>query len=150
MKAFITVVAVAFALLFAQMVGAQQVQTLRGTDAAAADKAPAERPYLGKMPGEQKRVARTFSTQPPVIPHSIEDFGDITLQDNPCLGCHGAETFKAAGAPKPSESHFADRDGKRLADVAGSRYQCTACHAPQANARPLVQNTFRGDVKAKR
>ena len=125
---------------------ASRVQTLRGADAAATDQAPPERPYAGKSPGSQKTVARTFSTQPPVIPHSIEGFDEVTLHSNPCLSCHGPENYKNVKAPKTADSHFKDRDGKVLTEVSAARYQCTACHVPQANAKPLVANTFRGDA----
>ena len=125
---------------------ASRVQTLRGADAAATDQAPPERPYAGKSPGSQKPVARTFSTQPPVIPHSIEGFEEVTLQNNPCLSCHGPENYKTVKAPKMADSHFKDRDGKMLPAVSAARHQCTACHVPQADAKPLVANTFRGDA----
>lgn len=123
-----------------------RVQTLRGADAAATDQAPPERPYTGGSPGSQKRVARTFSTQPPVIPHSIEGFDEVTLQNNPCLSCHGPENYKNVKAPKIADSHLKDRNGKVLSEVSASRHQCTACHVPQTNAKPLVANTFRGDA----
>ena len=130
--------------------GASRVQTLRGADAATTDQAPPERPYTGKSPGSQKPVARTFSTQPPVIPHSIEGFEEVTLQDNPCLMCHGPQYYKNAKAPKIADSHFKDRDGKMLPDVSAARHQCTACHVPQADAKPLVENTFRGDAATRK
>jgi len=123
-----------------------RVQTLRGADAAATDQAPPERPYTGKSPGSQKPVARTFSTQPPVIPHAIEGFDEVTLQNNPCLSCHGPENYKNVRAPKVADSHFKDRDGKILSEVSAARHQCTACPVPQADANPLVENTFRGDA----
>ncbi|MEK7438145.1 MAG: nitrate reductase cytochrome c-type subunit, partial [Pseudomonadota bacterium] len=37
-----------------------------------------------------------------------------------------------------------------LSEVSPARYQCTACHVPQVDAKPLVQNTFRGAVEAKK
>ncbi|HUF81317.1 MAG TPA: nitrate reductase cytochrome c-type subunit [Burkholderiales bacterium] len=126
--------------------GASRVQTLRGADADATDQAPAERSYTGSAPGSQKPVARTFSTQPPVIPHAIEGIDTVTLQDNSCLMCHGPQNYKTMKAPKAPDSHFKDRDGKMLADVSAARLQCTACHVPQADAKPLVENTFRGDA----
>ena len=126
--------------------GASRVQTLRGADAATSDQAPMERYYTGQAPGSQKPVARTFSTQPPVIPHAIEGIDTVTLQDNSCLMCHGPQNYKTMTAPKVSDSHFKDRDGKMLAEVSSARHQCTACHVPQADAKPLVENTFRGDA----
>ena len=40
-----------------------------------------------------------------------------------------------------SVTHFMTRDGQMLADVSPRRHFCTECHVPQANARPLVENT---------
>lgn len=143
-----------FCLILSQPALAQQgssgVQTLRGADVAVTDQVPAARPYAGKAPGSQKPIALTFSTQPPLIPHSIEDLDEVTLQDNPCISCHGPANYKNAGAPKTADSHFKDRDGKTLSGVSPARYQCTACHVPQVDARPLVQNTFRSVVEAKK
>lgn len=150
MNKSVTILLAALGLIVSQPALAQQgtsrVQTLRGADAAATDQAPPERPYTGKSPGSQRPVARTFSTQPPVIPHSIEGFDEITLQNNPCMSCHGPENYKNVKAPKVADSHFKDRDGKILSEVSAARYECTACHVPQADAKPLVKNTFRGDV----
>ena len=42
--------------------------------------------------------------------------------------------------------HYADpRNAPTLkrAEIAGSRYVCTACHVPQTDAKPLVANGFR-------
>ncbi len=145
-----TIILAALALMISPLAGARdatsRVQTLRAADAAAADQAPAARPYAGKAPGSQKPIARTFSTQPPLIPHAIEGFDEITLQSNPCLACHGPDNYKETKAPRISDSHFKDRDGKMLPEVPAARYQCTTCHVPQADAKPLVENTFRGDV----
>ncbi|MNW21429.1 Periplasmic nitrate reductase, electron transfer subunit precursor [compost metagenome] len=35
-----------------------------------------------------------------------------------------------------------DRNNNVLADVSPRRYFCTQCHVPQADAKPLVGNTF--------
>ena len=150
MNKSITILLATLGLILSQPALAQQgtsrVQTLRGADTAATDQAPPERPYTGKFPGSQKPIARTFSTQPPVIPHAIEGFDAVTLQVNPCLACHGPENYKNVKAPKVGDSHFRDRDGKRLTEVSRARHQCTSCHVPQADAKPLVDNTFNGDT----
>ena len=149
MNKSVTILLAAFALALSPPALAQQVegkvQTLRGADADATDQAPPERSYRGGSPGSQKRVARTFSTQPPVIPHSIEGFDAVSLHNNPCLLCHGPENYKNTRAPRVAESHFVDRDGKMQPTVSAARHECTACHVPQADAKPLVENTFRGD-----
>ena len=154
MNKSITILLATLGLILSQPALAQQdtsrVQTLRGADAAATDQAPPERPYAGKAPGSQKLVARTFSTQPPVIPHSIEGFEEVTLQNNPCISCHGPDNYKNVKAPKVADSHFKNRDGKMLPTISAARYECMACHVPQADAKPLVENTFRGDAAAKK
>lgn len=129
---------------------APKVQTLRGADTAAVDQAPEDKPYAGKLPGSQKRIARTFTGQPPLIPHTLETLDAITLEGNSCLACHGPDNYKYANAPKVGDSHFKDRDGKKLTEVSPRRHQCTTCHVPQADAKPLVQNTFRGVVEPKK
>lgn len=152
MNKFATILLAALALMISPSAGAQDatsgVQTLRGADVAATPPAPPEWPDKGKAPGSQKPVARTFRTQPPVIPHAIEGFDEITLQNNPCLACHGPDNYKKVKASRISDSHFKDRDGKMLTEVSAARYQCTTCHVPQADAKPLVVNTFRGDTGA--
>ncbi|HEY4580008.1 MAG TPA: nitrate reductase cytochrome c-type subunit [Candidatus Acidoferrales bacterium] len=142
------------ALAVWQPASAQQAapkgQTLRGANTDDADKAPEDKPYVGKLPGSQKPIARTFSGQPPLIPHTVENLDAITLEGNPCLACHGPANYKYVNAPKVGDSHFKDRDGKRLTEVSPARHNCTACHVPQADATPLVQNTFKGVVEAKK
>jgi cytochrome c-type protein NapB len=149
-----TIFLATLALALWQPASAQQaapkVQTLRGAGTADMDRAPEDKPYVGKAPGSQKPIARTFTGQPPVIPHTVEGLDVITLAGNPCLACHGPANYKYVNAPKVGDSHFKDRDGKRLTEVSQARYQCTACHVPQANAKPPVQNTFRGVVEAKK
>ena len=41
-----------------------------------------------------------------------------------------------------SVTHYMTREGQMLADVSPRRYFCTACHVPQADTAPLVDNTF--------
>ena len=92
------------------------------------------------------RKQRNYPDQPPVIPHSIRDY-NIDLNSNKCLTCHSRKFTEQSQAPMISITHYQDRDGNFLGQVAPRRYNCTACHVPQTNARPLVENTFR-DVDA--
>lgn len=126
-----------------QQVGAGP-QSLRGADAATEDKVFEERAWQGKMPGSQQPIPRTYSTQPPLIPHAIENLDEVTLEGNQCLSCHGLETYKQIGAPRPGDRHFAGNDPKS-GKVAGARHACVMCHVPQADAKPLVDNAFKGD-----
>lgn len=90
---------------------------------------------------DDKRLMRNYPEQPPVIPHSIENY-QLTLKTNRCLECHRRQYTEASGAPMISVTHFMDRDGQVLADVTPRRYFCTACHVQQTDARPLVPNMF--------
>lgn len=90
---------------------------------------------------DDKRVMRNYPEQPPVIPHSIDNY-QLTLNTNRCLDCHRREYTEGSGAPMISVTHFMDRDGQVLADVTPRRYFCTACHVSQTEARPLVPNNF--------
>jgi cytochrome c-type protein NapB len=88
------------------------------------------------------RKMRAYPDQPPVIPHSIEGY-QLSVNTNRCLSCHKREFTEASGAPMISVTHYIDRNGQMLADVSPRRYFCTACHVPQADEAPLVENTFR-------
>lgn len=87
------------------------------------------------------RQMRAYPEQPPVIPHSIEGY-QLSVNTNRCLSCHKREFTQGSGAPMISVTHYMDREGQMLADVSPRRYFCTACHVPQADVAPLVENTF--------
>jgi cytochrome c-type protein NapB len=121
---------------------------MRGADVAAVDQAPEAKKYLGGKPGGQEKVARTFTSQPPVIPHAVENFDEITLEENQCLTCHSAANYQKKKAPKIGDSHFRDREGKVLPQASAARHNCVQCHVPQVDAPPLVENDFKGEVAA--
>jgi cytochrome c-type protein NapB len=98
-------------------------------------------PPLARPITDDKRVMRNYPEQPPVIPHSIDNY-QLTLKTNRCLDCHRRQFTEGSGAPMISVTHFMDRDGQILGDVTPRRYFCTECHVPQTDARPLVPNTF--------
>lgn len=136
------------ALLFGCTQQFAGVKSMRGEDVAAADHADVAKTYVGKKPGLQQKVARTFSTQPPVIPHAVENFDDVNLEENQCLTCHGAAVFEKKKAPKIGDSHFINpATGQKLTEASMARYNCVQCHVPQVDAPPLVENTFVGNVK---
>ncbi len=100
--------------------------------------------YTEESPGTGKLLPTSYPTAPPQIPHTVEGFLPITKDNNACLNCHSPEVAKDMGAVPIPESHFIDpRTGKKLDHVAGARFVCVTCHTPQANAKPLVQNTFK-------
>lgn len=141
------------AMLMAAVAGvshAQQtasVQSMRGKDIAAEDTASEAKNYQGKRPGSQKPIPRTFTGQPPVIPHAVDNFDEITLEENQCMSCHSPEKFKEKKAPKVGDSHFknprTDEVGKQMSNA---RHNCTSCHVPQVDGKPLVDNEFQGVI----
>jgi cytochrome c-type protein NapB len=152
MKRSVTIVlAAAFAAISGWSLAQQfaGVQTLRGADTAAADQAPDNKAYVGKKPGLQKPIDRTFSTQPPLVPHAVDNFDEITVAENQCMDCHSLEKYREKKAPKLGDSHLAfSADGMKKT-VTMDRYQCNTCHVPQVDAKPLVENTFVGNIQPK-
>lgn len=146
LKLTMAAIAACFAL---GAIAADAPKSMRGIDVAAPDAVASEKAYVGSRPGTTKPVARTFSTQPPVIPHAVENFDEINLEGNQCMDCHSAATYRKKNAPKIGDSHFVDRDGKKHAEATGGRYNCVQCHVPQVDAPPLVDNTFKGDAVKK-
>lgn len=127
----------------APLYSAEYIATMRGSTAINETSAiPENKSWAGKS----ERISRAFDQQPPLIPHKSQSF-KINLSENRCLSCHGPETSKAKGAISVSESHFMDRDGKRLENVSAARYFCTQCHVEQRDTKPLVINEFGADSK---
>ena len=147
LKTTFAILATAACWAFAPQLSAQEApKPMRGADVSAPDQAPDAKKYVGGKPGGQQKVARTFKDQPPVIPHAVENFDEITLEENQCLTCHGADVYKKKNAPKIGDSHFLDRDGKKMEEAAARRHNCVQCHVPQVDAPPLVDNNFKGDI----
>ena len=90
---------------------------------------------------DDRPALRAFVQQPPLIPHKIQGYL-INLRANKCLGCHAWDTYREKRAPKISLTHFRDREGNELSDVAATRYFCLQCHVPQTDLPPLVENRF--------
>lgn len=118
---------------------AQMVPSLLGPDPAMEEVPAAPMP---KWVVDDIRKMRAYPDQPPVIPHSIEGY-QLSVNTNRCLSCHKREFTQGSGAPMISVTHYMTREGQMLADVSPRRYFCTACHVPQADVRPLVDNQFK-------
>ena len=129
----------AFAMFAAAPAGAQGLtDAMRGpTPVANESKAPI------LYPTENKDVRRTrnYAMQPPTIPHSIDNY-QVDKDFNRCMFCHARTAAEAAKSIPVSITHYMDRDNNVLGDVSPRRYFCTQCHVPQADAKPLVANTF--------
>jgi nitrate reductase (cytochrome), electron transfer subunit len=98
-------------------------------------------PPLANPVTDDVRKMRAYPEQPPIIPHAIEGY-QLSLRTNRCLDCHRRQYTEGSGAPMISITHFIDRQGQMLADVAPRRYFCTTCHVQQTDAKTLVDNGF--------
>lgn len=95
-----------------------------------------------RMERHDRIVRRSHKWQPPIIPHNIKGY-QITKNVNTCMTCHSRKSSKEAGATPVGKSHYLDRDGKEHPNISARRYFCLQCHAPQFDAEPLVDNTFK-------
>ncbi|AGZ81995.1 nitrate reductase cytochrome c-type subunit [Campylobacter fetus] len=107
--------------------------------------------WLGDAPGTNKTFDRSFENAPPLIPHSLEGLVPIVKDSNSCLSCHVPEVAKDAGTIPAPKSHLVDlRTGKDLnGQVSDERFNCTQCHVPQADVKPLKKNNFKADFRYK-
>lgn len=140
---FSTTLAVALAIglaIPASTVGADEISSLRGGLALPEAKSP---PPVYKQKIKEDMFKRTFKTQPPLVPHKVDKY-KINLKTNKCVNCHGKADYKEEEAPMIGKSHYMGDDGKEMEQIHMSRYFCTQCHVPQADAKPLVANTFKG------
>ncbi len=131
---------IAAAQVGAPPAGADKVKTLRGEGAVNA--ADIDIGDVFKIERDRPPLPRDFVQQPPLIPHSIRGY-TVTQNFNKCMDCHAWSRAREMGATKVSLTHFRDRDGTELPNLAPRRYFCLQCHVPQTDARPLVENTFK-------
>jgi cytochrome c-type protein NapB len=96
------------------------------------------------MPGKTKPLPTSFVTAPPMIPHSVKGMVPIKVGKNQCLTCHMPNVAKQLKITPMPPDHFVDNfeGNKKEPKVAGSRYFCTTCHAPQAKVDPVIENRF--------
>ena len=147
---------------------------LRKTDlyAEEAETTGVQAKFDAPAPGSGARYERAFVNAPPMIPHSVEGLLPITAASNTCVSCHLPEVAEAAKATPVPASHFANfrpdtiigKDGKIVKDgksvdntsdfktgvkkldkLSSARFNCSQCHAPQANIETAVGNTFQPD-----
>ena len=91
------------------------LMSLRG-DAAIEGAEPAP-PELERFINDKENVDRTFKQQPPLVPHTNDKY-TIDLRENKCLDCHMKQPGKdEAKAVEIGESHFIDRNGKKLDQI---------------------------------
>jgi len=96
---------------------------------------------MKRVPRDQQPFDRNYVQQPPLVPHTTRGY-QVNLNANKCLSCHSFKNAGDMGATKISVTHYEARDGTSLSDVSPRRYFCLQCHVTQADAKPLVGNTF--------
>jgi len=140
---------------------------LRKVDLYSEDYAkPDETKYNKGYAGSGHKINRAFQDAPPMIPHDVDGMLPITINNNSCTGCHMPEVASSMQATPIPESHFMDFrpkhkfdgkkfeksvdtdnneiDIKKVSNLAGARFNCSQCHAPQSEGQ-LVENTFTPD-----
>ncbi len=144
----------AIATLIASVIGCASTTgptPMRGAEVSAPDKAPEVKQYAEKMPGvgQPQLIARTFLGQPPVVPHTVDKYVPLTMEENACMDCHQTAEIRGQKIPQIGESHFSKtlmtKKGKPALEM--SRFQCDTCHIPQVDAKELVTNQFVGVTK---
>lgn len=125
-------------LLKAEEVNSGGVESLRGSVTLDATKKSED---MKRVIKDKNPIARNYVHQPPMVPHQTRGYR-VDLNSNKCLTCHGWKYAAETGATKISLTHFETRDGKTLSDVSPRRYFCSQCHVTQADAKPIVENTF--------
>jgi cytochrome c-type protein NapB len=105
-------------------------------------------PPLATAENKDLKRTRSYAMQPPTIPHAIDNY-QVDRFANRCLMCHSRARAGETQATPISITHYTDRGGNFLADVAPRRYFCDTCHVVQMDVKPdvAVPNTFE-DVDA--
>ncbi len=128
------------------IVSTQSAAPAEETGAAASQAEPADGAAVvyehgDKRPGQSEKLPREWQGAPALIPHAIKGLTPVTAKRNACIGCHGRAGATSGPPPAPA-SHFTVGTGDAAAtarpQLAGSRWNCTACHVPQTNAPPLI------------
>jgi cytochrome c-type protein NapB len=119
-----------------------------GEDGVFNDPSPIIFNYPTTKAGESDRMAKSYHTAPPMIPHIVDKYLPITMENNECMDCHdkpkliGREYVKGKKLAMPA-NHYGGFDGRGDEDeVSGARYICSQCHTPVSDAKTLVKNTF--------
>lgn len=119
--------------------------------------------YTSVAENESKPIDRSFENAPPMIPHTVKGFYNITRDQNQCLLCHMPEKVDASGAKQLPQTHMTDyrpeivQEGDLYRVKAGinetvevstngklnmAMYYCNLCHVPQAEISVDIENLF--------
>lgn len=153
-KYTVSLVALAALVVVGCAAGAQKTVSdeslsLRKANVFSENVKPVATAYSKAAPGTAKTIERSYQDAPPLIPHSVDGLLPITRKNNACLGCHMPDVAKSMNATPIPKTHFMDfRTQKMLSHLAQQRFNCSQCHVPQANVKPLVKNTFTPGYKS--
>ena len=117
--------------------------------------------YNEAMPGSTEKIERAFENAPPMIPHTTNGFFPIKKDNNICMTCHLPGIAETVGAVPLSKTHFTNLRPKmvevngilqfidegevlveQLDTINHSYYNCSQCHAPQAEVSINIENLF--------
>jgi cytochrome c-type protein NapB len=124
--------------------------------------------YGSTPAGSSKKFARAYQDAPPMIPHSVEGMLPITINNNQCKTCHVDSAPYDKTIPSVPPSHFTNfrpasyaisgtnTSSEDLSHVSikkenklvGARFNCSQCHAPQAEGL-AVENSFKAKYTKK-
>lgn len=149
---------------------------LRKTDLYSESNTTGDKTQYSIAPaGTSKKIDRAFENAPPMIPHDVDGMLPITINNNQCTSCHDPMVAASMGATPLPKSHFTDfrpgtslaKDGritkegkavdntsdfktvgKGLPTLAGARFNCSQCHAPQSEGNNVPQNVFKADFRS--
>jgi len=117
--------------------------------------------FSDAQPGKAETFNRSFENAPPLIPHTVEGFLPIKIENNICLSCHMPDKVEKTGAVKipkmhftilrpalqkeNGKYHFAEKDTlvrEETDNLNNAFFNCTQCHVPQAKIRVDIKNLF--------
>ncbi|RXJ81391.1 nitrate reductase cytochrome c-type subunit [Arcobacter sp. F2176] len=136
---------------------------------------PDKTDYAKAAAGTSTKIDRAFENAPPMIPHDVEGMLPITIDNNQCIMCHDPAIAESMGAVPVPKTHLTDfrpktslsengrivKDGKMIVNtsdlklpeqkslghLAGARFNCSQCHAPQSETKLIVGNNFKADFR---
>ena len=59
-----------------------------GADGVFNDPSPSTFEYPTIKAGESDRIAKSYHTAPPMVPHTVAEYLPITMETNECMECH--------------------------------------------------------------
>lgn len=117
--------------------------------------------FTDTPPGISATFDRSFENAPPLIPHDIEGFLPIKIDNNICLSCHMPDKIETSGAIAIPKMHFTvlrpmlhEVDGKYVFanadtlvrvehdELNNAFFNCSQCHVPQAKVSVDIKNLF--------